>query len=134
MPEISIINPIETALIRGRFFLFLYRGTVFEMELANVVGYILCAVKCCEARWASPSLKRSRRGGVGCKGSSGFRKLFSAKVCRPVPWSVSISVSPLFYRVEMRFWSKKGGRKNFYKIRLEGLTYTTLCAIINLSI
>ena len=106
----------------------------FDMEFANVVGYVFCAVKCCEVRLSSPSRKCSRRGGLGCKGSSGFRKLFSAKVCWPMPWSLSISVSPLFYRVEMRFWGEKGGRKKFYKIRLEGLTYTTLCAIIAMSL
>ena len=103
------------------------------MELTNVVGNLFCAVKCCEEGSYIPSRKRSRRGGLRCKGSSGFRKLFSAKVCWPMPWTLSISVSPLFYRVEMRFWSKKGGRKNFYKIRLEGLTYTTLYEIIGLS-
>ena len=107
---------------------------MFEMELANDVGYGVSAIVSLKIDFEVASRNSSRRGGLGRKGSSGFRKLFSAKVCRPVPWSVSISVSPLIYRVEMRFWSKKGGRKNFYKIRLEGLTYTTLCAIINLSI
>ena len=80
------------------------------------------------------SRNSSRRGGLGRKGSSGFRNFIFSKFSWPMSWTLSISVSPLFFRGEMKFWSKKGGRKNFYKIRLEGLTYTTLCAIIDLSI
>ena len=93
---------------------------ILDAETANVVGYVFYAVKCCEGRLSSPSRKRSRRGGLGRRGSSGFRNLFSDRFCCPMPWSLSISVSPLFYKVEMRLESKKGVERIFIKFGWRG--------------
>ena len=70
---------------------------------------------------------------VGRSARSKREKFFAPSYDSPFPIP-HFPISPLFYRVEMRFWGEKGGRKKVYKIMLEGLTYTTLCAIIRVSI
>ena len=83
---------------------------------------------------------RSPRGNArvgadwGAKARADFENYFPQRSAGLCLGHYQSRFRPYSIRLKCVFGIKRGGgRKNFYKIRLEGLTYTTLYEIIGLS-